>query len=151
METERLIIRKFCENDFEDLYRLLSNENVMRYIEQPYSLEQTASFFKNAELRNPPILFAVDEKSGGFIGYVIYHPYNDCSYEIGWILSEEHWHKGYARELLNALMKDAAGKARYLIIECDPKQAVTKHLALSSGFTYMGIKDGCDIYQIELK
>lgn len=165
LKTDRLIVRKFQKNDLAALFQLLSNENVMRYIEPPYSMEQTESFLHNVALREPPILYAVEDKSGRFIGYIIYHPYSDISYEnpetgtpqcmetsyeIGWILAAEQWHKGYARELLNALIKDAAGRAKCLVIECSPAQNVTKHLALSSGFSYAGLEDGCEIYRMEL-
>lgn len=37
MITERLKIRKFTNNDLRDLYNLLSDEDVMEFIEAPFS------------------------------------------------------------------------------------------------------------------
>ncbi|MCT7677719.1 hypothetical protein SD916_01435 [Lactobacillus iners] len=44
MITERLKIRKFTNNDLRDLYNLLSDEDVMEFIEAPFSWEKTAIF-----------------------------------------------------------------------------------------------------------
>ena len=34
LETNRLILRRYCENDLEDLYEYLSDEEVVKY--EPY-------------------------------------------------------------------------------------------------------------------
>ena len=34
LETDRLILRRYCESDFEDLYEYLSDEEVVKY--EPY-------------------------------------------------------------------------------------------------------------------
>ena len=31
-----------------------------------------------------------------FIGYVIYHTYDETSMELGWVLDRKEWGKGYA-------------------------------------------------------
>ncbi len=37
MYTANLQIRRFQENDLEDLYNLLSDNEVMKYMEEPYT------------------------------------------------------------------------------------------------------------------
>ena len=53
LETERLILRKFTENDLEALFNIYSNEEVNTYL--PWfpltSLEEAASLFKETALR----------------------------------------------------------------------------------------------------
>ena len=51
-------IRGFEESDLLPLFELLSDEEVMRYIEQPYTLEQTEAFLKKAGLSDPPLIYA---------------------------------------------------------------------------------------------
>lgn len=82
-----LKIRRFEESDLQSLYELLSDEEVMRYIEPPYTLEKTKSFLKTAGLSDNPLIYAVDDENGSFVGYVIYHDYDYISKEIGWIIS----------------------------------------------------------------
>jgi len=123
----------------------------MRHIEPPYSAEQAVSFLERAGLRDPPLILAVDGPEGGFIGYVIYHPYGADAYEIGWLLRRDQWGKGYAKELTRELIRLAGGKTRHLVLECRPEQAVTRHIALSCGFSYTGREDGCDVYRLDLE
>lgn len=150
METERLIIRKFRESDGDALYRLLSDREVMRFLEPPYSMAQSQDFLYRAALCTPPLILAVEHRNGEFVGYVIYHSYGTDAYEIGWVLHKKFWHRGYARELTGALITDARGKMGRLIIECAPAQAATAHIALQCGFHFLKSEDGCDVYCLEL-
>lgn len=79
-------IRKFNESDFQDLYDTISDPEVMRYIEPPYSLEQTKEFLFKAGLCDTLLIFAALNDDEKFIGYVIYHSYDNQSIEIGWLL-----------------------------------------------------------------
>ena len=64
------------EADLEPLHRLLSDPEVMRYLEPPFSREQTRAFLERAGLTPEPLILAVDD--GGFAGYVIWHPMTMC-------------------------------------------------------------------------
>lgn len=150
MQTPRLTIRKFCENDFESLYTLLSDAKVMRFLEPPYSREQTRDFLNRYALCDAPSVWSVEDKRGQWIGYVIYHPYESDSYEIGWVLRREDWHKGYAQELTAALIRDAQTRTRELILECVPEQAATRAIALQNGFVYAGKDGNLDVYKLSL-
>ena len=92
--TDRLQIRKFQAQDIDGLHRLLSDMEVMQHIEPPSSREKTAAFLKQAGLCEPPLIFAVEDREGAFVGYVIYHPYDETAYELGWVLHKEYWHQG---------------------------------------------------------
>ena len=49
METERLIIRRFCPDDWQDLYEYLSEEKVVEF--EPYSVFNKEEAVKEAERR----------------------------------------------------------------------------------------------------
>ena len=144
-----LIIRKMKQTDLESLQRLLSDPVVMRYLEPPYTPEQTAGFLNRCGLSNPPLVYAV-EADGQFIGYVIYHDYDESSMEIGWVLFPQYWGKGYASRLTDQLMNRARKEGKDIIIECDPDQAATKCIARSRGFVYEGTDNGLDIFRFSL-
>ena len=59
-----LVIRKMTESDLEQLYRLLSDQRVMEYIEAPYTREKTEQFLQRAGLAEVPLIYAA-EKDGG--------------------------------------------------------------------------------------
>ena len=141
-----LTIRKMRESDFEPLFELLSNEQVMRYVEPPYTEEKTASFLKTAGLSDPPLIFAV-EWDGRFIGYIIFHDYNENSMEIGWVLYPSYWGKGCASSLTEQLIDRCQRLEKQPVIECSPEQEITKHIAQKYGFEYIGNEDGLDVFR----
>lgn len=146
MKKDELTFRKFHLTDLDALYQVLSDADVMRYIEPPFSKEQTKDFLISAGLCEPPLVYAA-EKDGEFIGYVIFHEYDADSYELGWILDKKHWGKGYAARLTKLLIAKADAMHKNLVIECVPEQETTKHLALANGFTYIGNTDNLDVFK----
>ena len=142
-------IRRFEESDLLPLFELLSDEEVMRYIEPPYTLEQTEAFLKKAGLSDPPLIYAAEDEEGNFAGYVIWHDYEEGCKEIGWILKRAYWGKGCAQALTKQLIARTASEGKSAVIECDPEQQVTRHIAEKFGFIYAGCCDGCDVYRLE--
>ena len=126
-------IRKMAENDLNDLYDLLSDEKVMRYIEVPYSREKTERFLCSAGLADDPLIYAA-KADGDFIGYCVFHPFDDTSMEIGWILKRSAWGKGYACRLTELMLKMCRDLNEDVVIECDPEQETTRHIAEKYGF-----------------
>ena len=143
-----LKIRKMRENDLEPLYKLLSDSNVMRFLEEPFNKKQTIKFLKEIGMRKPPLIYAV-EKDDCFIGYVIFHDYDDLSYEIGWVLYQSCWGKGYASYLTELLIEKAFKMNKQVVIECDSNQEVTKHIATKFGFEYSGTEDDLEVYRLK--
>lgn len=150
MQKNEIIIRKFQSSDLDELYLILSDPEVMRYLEPPYSMEQTDKFLTSAGLCEPPLVLAA-ENDGQLIGYVIFHPYDEDSYELGWVLAKQFWGKGYASIITKNMIARAAEMNKNLVIECVPEQEKTKHLALSNGFTYTGHFDQLDVFRLQLQ
>lgn len=143
-----MLIRRMNKTDLMPLFRLLSDEKVMEHIEPVFDLEKTMAFLERAGLCNKPLIWSV-ENDGAFIGYVIYHDYDETSREIGWVLCPEHWGKGYATELTKELMKRAFADGKDTVIECAPAQEVTKHIALKLGFKPAEQRDGCEVFRMK--
>lgn len=103
IETDRLILRGWKETDHEVFAMMNSNPNVMRHFPAILDREESDRFISRitSELEEYGYgLFAVELKdSGDFIGYVGFHrfcfdvPFSP-GWEIGWRLSDRHWHKG---------------------------------------------------------
>lgn len=68
---------------------------------------------------------------------------------LGWILKRDVWGKGYASILTKMLIAECRKLRKGAIIECDPRQAVTEHIAKKHGFKFSGKRDGCDVYKLE--
>lgn len=146
MEHRKPWIRNMTTADLDNLYALLSDREVMRYMEHPYTRAQAAQFLTDAGLSETPLVYAVED-GGAFIGYVIFHDYDEDHMEIGWVLKRDAWGKGYASRLTEMLMEECRKRGKGAVIECDPRQTVTKHIAEKFGFLPSGHRDGCDVYQ----
>lgn len=147
-KTKHLVIRRFRMDDIDNLYLLLSDPDVMRYLEPPFDRDKTVSFLKSAALCAEPLIYAVNDVDG-FAGYVIWHPWGGSKdeediFELGWVLKREYWHRGYAGELTEFLLRE---KHRAVVIECTQDQTASKKIAIHSGFRYIGYVDGCDVFR----
>ena len=105
LETERLLLRAFGEEDFEDYARMCANPEVMRYLGEYQPLtrieawRQLAAVVGHWQLRGYG-LWAVEERSSGkLVGRIgFYNPEGWPGFELGWTLAREAWGKGYATE-----------------------------------------------------
>ena len=103
LETERLILRKFTENDLAALFNIYSNEEVNTYL--PWftltSMEEAASLFKekyrDVYKRPYGYHYAICPKNSNLpAGYI--HAGTDDSHDLGYGLLQEFWHRGFATE-----------------------------------------------------
>ena len=147
IHTKNLIIRPFEKDDLYSLFLLLSNKQVMKYIEEPFGKDKTELFLNENGLIDCPRIYAVT-KEKDFVGYVIFHEYDSISFEIGWILLPEYWGKGYSSELTKALIEECQKHNKRVVIECDPQQIATIKIAEKYGFKLTGKRDNLLVYYL---
>ena len=114
LETERLILRMFKDEDWRDLYSYYSDEVCMKYtygraLTEGETWRTMASLLGHWQLRGYGP-YAVLEKSTGFVvGPVgLWYPNDWPGPEIMWALSRKYWGKGYASESVRSVKKMAA-------------------------------------------
>jgi ribosomal-protein-alanine N-acetyltransferase len=117
IETERLIIRTLDESDAEQLHRVVSQEEVVRYLpEDVMSIDEVReiiSWLRRCYNENRPdkiikwTLGIVLKETGTIIGWVGLGPldFSPGEIEIFYGLSQEHWGRGIATEASCALLK----------------------------------------------
>ena len=152
IETQRCIVRKFQLSDTDDLYKVLSNPEVMKFIEPPFTYTKTKNFIIQYGLCEKPLVWALELKeSGSVIGHVIFHQYDTGKYEIGWIISDRLWGGGIASEVTKQLIKFAQQNSDIssLVLECDPNHEVTKHIAIKYGFKLIKENER-NVYELHL-
>ena len=105
LETERLILRMFREDDFADYAKICDDPEVMRYLGEgkPYTRLEAwrhmAFLVGHWHLRGYGH-WAVEEKaSGRLVGRIGFlNPEGWPGFEVGWTLARECWGRGYATE-----------------------------------------------------
>ena len=152
LKTHRCLIRPFTADDAFDLYTILSDGDVMAYIEPPFTEKQTLDFIETAGLCDPPLVYALILKETGLvIGHVIFHEYGKDSYEIGWIIGKAYWGQGIASEVTASLVEYAKKQGiASCIIQCDPAQTASIGIAQKCGFVYSDKEDDCVVYRLML-
>lgn len=116
MNTERLTLRQWRDDDLPHFAALNADPGVMRYFPAPLNAEDSdhmAARCRDLIAARGWGLWAVEERaSRRFIGFVGLHepdsdlPFAPCV-EIGWRLAREHWGKGYATEAAERALRYA--------------------------------------------
>ena len=153
LETKRCLVRRFCSGDAPALQEVLGDPEVMRFIEPAFTSEKTQDFIQETGLSSPPLTYALIYKpQDKLIGHVIFHPFDDMSYELGWILHKDFWGMGIADEVTKGLLKYAANAGiPECVIECSREQKASAHIALKNGFLFEKETDGLLTYRMKLQ
>lgn len=135
IQTDRLILRKHCKDDLQDLFEYLSDAEVVRY--EPYppmSLAQVAQEL-DERMAADEMIAVVLKATGKLIGNVYLGKRSFESLEIGYVFHKQYWGQGYARESCDALIKRAFSEGVHRIYaECDPCNSRSWRLLESLGF-----------------
>jgi RimJ/RimL family protein N-acetyltransferase len=104
LETERLILRMWCEDDLEEYAKMCADPEVMHFLGgKTFSLTESwrhmAFMIGHWQLRGYGH-WAIEEKSSGrFLGRLGFlNPAGWPGFELGWMLGKEFWGRGYATE-----------------------------------------------------
>ena len=105
IETQRLILRRFEEDDMKAIYLLFSDKEVNTFL--PWypvkDMNEAENFFEN-RLKEKKYCFAIYLKEDDYpIGYV--HVEDDDSHDFGYALRREYWHRGIVSEASNAVIE----------------------------------------------
>ena len=114
VETDRLFIRVWKEQDQSFLYSIMSDADVMRYVwdYKPPTIEQIQDFVGKCIRETGEqgwttwaLILKEDQSLIGYCGFLTrdYGEYKG-EIEIGWLLAKEHWGKGIATEAAKAVL-----------------------------------------------
>ncbi len=105
-ETERLILRKLCSEDAEDMYAYacrgetskfllwephpspLYTSDLIRFLQKEYQIGRYSDF---------AIILKENGKMIGTVGFTSYDEKHSVA-ELGYVISPDYWHRGIATE-----------------------------------------------------
>lgn len=121
--TDRLIIRRFEESDWQDLHEYLSDTEVVKF--EPYEIYSESQAKEEAIARSKDNSFyAVCLKENGkLIGNLYFCKEDFDTFELGYVFNRKYQGHGYATEAARALIDHAFTHfgARRIIAMCNPK------------------------------
>ncbi len=115
LETDRLVLRRFTEDDVDNLVELDSDPDVMQYINggratprQEIESDVLPAFIDYyARFSGLGFWAAIEKSTGRFVGWFHFRPVSDArpdEVELGYRLRRSSWGKGYATEGSRALI-----------------------------------------------
>lgn len=116
IETPRLILRDWKEEDIPAFAHMNADPHVMEFFLNPLTAEETFAFYQRIQKEFQTSgfgLYAVERKEDhAFMGYTGLHQITfDVDFapgiEIGWRLGHEYWGHGYAPEAASACLEYA--------------------------------------------
>lgn len=155
IETERLLIRPWSDDDRPRFKEMLQDTEVTRYTHggKRYSDSDVDEFFTRQArqlAQHDVCMGAVIEKSSGaLIGIAGTQPLGTTGdLEIGWIFAREVWGRGYATEAGAAVVRhvlDTLARPRVVAIihpDNEPSKRVAARLAMRYEARYSGAQLG---------
>ena len=110
METPRLIIREYVQEDFEGLSAIICNAETMKYYPRPYDENGVTRWLNwciKSYADNGFGLWALELKeTGEFIGdcgISLQNIDGEILHEIGYHINKRFWRRGYAKEACAAV------------------------------------------------
>lgn len=147
VDTERLRLRAFREDDLDAFAAMSADPEVMRFLGAGDTIDRNASWRTMAGFNGHWSLrglgmWAVERRDdGAFLGRVgLYHPPHWPSLECGWVLARDAWGRGYAREAARAALGFArhARPGERLVSYIRPGNERSVRVALALGATLEG-------------
>ncbi|STX51864.1 GNAT family acetyltransferase [Legionella busanensis] len=160
IETHRTILSLMTEDDLEQVASLNLDPEVRKFFPDGIQTkEQTAkrinefiSFYKKYRL---PCFVILDKESGEFLGRCGFGSIATGEIEVGYLIVRKFWGKGYATEVLNALLnwgKDNIN-TNYIIAFAPLKHRASQRVMEKCNMKYYkkGIGHGvaCRFYRIK--
>ena len=143
LETLRLSLRPFREEDIDRLAELMANRDFMRFSLGPYTREQTQGVlakFLSWEKAGLPSPFAVVLRENsevlGYCGF-LHHPEVPGEVEIGYRLHPTYWNRGLITEAALAVRNHAFRhwKLPRVISLIHPENIPSRRVAEKNGMT----------------
>lgn len=115
LETERLVLRAWRLDDFENFATMQADPEVMRFLAadgKPLTRfgawQDFSAMAGHCALRGFGMFAVVERATGAFVGRVgPWYPEGWPDFEIGWTLRSEYWGRGYATEAANRCIEYA--------------------------------------------
>jgi ribosomal-protein-alanine N-acetyltransferase len=144
LETPRLQLRTIEESDAPIYYRFFSDKETMRFYPATRNLKESQEFVRRQRERYAQdgygpwaMILKLDHSVIGYCGLI--HQIVDSvdEMEIGYLVSRDHWRKGYASEAAIACRDYAFHelKAKRLISLIDPLNAASIGVARKVGMS----------------
>lgn len=164
LETERLILREYCEEDFQWLYAILSDAETMKHYPEPYDevgVKRWLSWSLDNYQKYGFGLWAIElKKTGepiGDAGITMQPIDGEWLPEVGYHIDKRYWRCGYGSEAARAARdwafhnRDFDALYSYMTVENEASQATARAIGMTKIKEYTDGDERLAVYKIEAK
>lgn len=158
IETRRLILRSFTENDMDSLFEMLGDEQTCLddggY--HAYPSKNDPGFLSDASFlaKSGEHCAVALRETGRVVGlvHIMSSELGPETAELGYVIGKNHHRRGYAKEAVQAVIDELfAGSIQTIVCTCYEYNAASAKTLESLGFSYEGrIENSCDHPQFGL-
>lgn len=119
METERLVLREYSDEDLENLISILTDPVTMSFWPSPFTDEQVSEWitnnmksYKEERFGRWAIILKETNQLIGDCGLKRYMIDGNLENDLGYIIGQEYWHRGFALEAATACMDFAINELK---------------------------------------
>jgi RimJ/RimL family protein N-acetyltransferase len=161
LETERLCLREYTQDDFDGLRNIISDGETMKYYPRPYDeagVQRWLDWSFDNYKKHGFGLFAIElRKTGEFVGdagITLQHIDGEWLPEIGYHVNKNFWRRGIASEAARAVRDWAFSNfefdALYSYMASDniPSQATARSVGMTKLKEYSTENENLTVYKI---
>lgn len=161
LETERLVLREYVQEDFSGLKEIISDEETMKYYVKPYDdagVQRWLDWSFDNYKKHGFGLFAIElRETGEFVGDagITLQPIDgEWLPEIGYHVNKNFWRRGIASEAARAVRdwafqnRDFPALYSYMTVENIPSQATARSLGMTKIKEYFDGEEKLAVYKI---
>ena len=149
LETERLVLRRLCLDDAQDMFDYASDPEVARYVPWDYhtSIEDSIDYLRSVEEKYESgetldwgIVYKQNSRLIGSCGYPVWNKRNHWA-EVGYVVSREYWNKGIVSEALKEIVTFGFENMDLNLIyaSCMVENLASERVMLKMGMKFEGI------------
>lgn len=145
LRTNRFVLREMTCDDLDDILAIYDHEDVSRYAGGPYKDREQSLNYIREYIANQYRFFeygiwlVIDKISGEIVGRCGYNTREGYDGpELGYVFAKRHWGKGYAGEVIEAVLKYGFEELGFDRINAFvmPQNEVSVYLLEKFGFKY---------------
>lgn len=143
LETERLVLRRFDENDTDAVFALRSDAAMMHFIRAPQNRQESVNWLElvSSLWKTDRIGFCavVEKRSGELIGWCgLWGLKETGETEIGYAIAPKFWGRGLGSEAARAFLRYGFETLRLdkIVAVAAPENAASRRVMEKLGMTY---------------
>lgn len=135
IETQRLLLRPFAEEDYDDLYEFLSQRREDAFEAYPGITYENGREHLCYRLGSDAFYAMALKATGKVIGNVYCGSRDFSAREVGFIVNKDYQRRGFALEAVTAVLaKCFSSDVHRVYAECDPRNECSRALLEKLGF-----------------